>query len=77
MNASDIFTNDLTVRYDEATESLLIYSGLNPAADAVPVRHRLSMLSSMGKDEASKFIGQTILLLVPAARDKVFGEGIK
>lgn len=74
MKLKDVLTNEFTVRYDPAEQCLLIYRQLNPPPDTVPIRHKLKMLQDMGSAEASKFVGQTILLLVPELRVKVFGE---
>jgi len=74
MKLKDVLTNEFTVRYDPAEQCLLIYPQLNPPAGTVPIRHRLSVLQEMGSAEAAKFVGQTILLLIPELRAKVFGE---
>lgn len=77
MKVKDILTNDFTVRYDAATEAVLIYTQLNPPPGTVPIRLRLSMLKDMGKEEASRFLGERILLLIPETRTQVFGEPIE
>ena len=74
MKLKSVLTNEFTVRYDPAEQSLLIYRQLNPPPDTVPIRHRTAMLQQMGKDEAAKFVGQTILMFVPELRVKLFGE---
>lgn len=74
MKPHDVLTNEFTVRYDSAEQSLLIYRQLNPPPGAVPIRHRTAMLQQMGRDEAAKFVGQTILMLVPELRVTVLGE---
>lgn len=73
MKVSEVLTNEFLVRYDESGERLLIYMLKNGKPDSdVPISLRLEMLKDMGSDEASKWVGQTLLLLVPAMREKVF-----
>ena len=74
MKASEILTNEFLVRYDEAGERLMIFTLKDGKPDSdVPISLRLPMLKDMGPDEASKWVGQTLLLLVPAIRENVFG----
>jgi len=69
MNVKDVLTNDFTVRYAPDEKALLIYPG-----DAkVPIRLRLSMLEEMGPVQATQFVGERLLLLVPELRAKVMG----
>lgn len=74
MSLKDILTNEFTLLYDNKRQSLLIYTGLNPSLTDTPIEHRLSTLQDLGKDEAAKFVGQTILLLIPQVRSELFRE---
>lgn len=74
MELKDVLTNEFTVRYDVGEHSLLIYRQLDPSPEIVPIRYRLSMLQEMGREQASKWIGNTFLMLVPELREKVLGE---
>jgi|HubBroStandDraft_5_1064220.scaffolds.fasta_scaffold13436_5 hypothetical protein len=73
MKTGDVLTNEFLIRYDMSTERLLIYRLKNgkPESD-VPISLRLSTLKEMGKDPASKWVGETLLLLIPSVREKLF-----
>jgi hypothetical protein len=73
MKVADVLTNEFLVRYDEATQRLLIFTLKNgqPTSD-VPIVSRLSMLEEMGKTEASRWVGETLLILIPTTREKLF-----
>ena len=75
MNITDVLTNEFLVRYDEATQRLLIYTVKNgqPVSN-VPIVSKLSMLEEMGKTEACRWVGETLLILIPTMREKLFGE---
>jgi hypothetical protein len=73
MNVSEILANEFLVRYDETDERLLVFALKNGKPDShVPISLRLAMLKGMGPDEASKWVGQTLLLLIPSMRETVF-----
>ncbi len=73
MKVNEVLTNEFLVRYDEAGELLLLYTLKNGKPDSdISISLRLDMLKNMGPDEASKWVGQTLLLLVPTIREQVF-----
>jgi hypothetical protein len=73
MDISSVLTNDFNVRFDEGRQVLQITTVHNGTPAAVPIEIRLSTLLNM-KDpqEASRWFGETILLLVPDVRLALF-----
>ena len=71
MNKNDILTNEFSVHFDSKTNALLIYTIHENKKDP-PIRLKLDTLIEMGGDDASKWVGETILLLVPDIRKKLF-----
>ena len=72
MTRKSVLTNDFQVEYDETNDRLLIWgleAGKRPLA---PIDLKLSTLQDMGPEAASKWVGETILLLIPAMREKLF-----
>lgn len=74
MPISDVLTNEFSVRFDEASKRLLIYrlKDGKPVSD-VPIATPLSTLKEMGKDGAAKWVGETLLLLIPTVREELYG----
>jgi hypothetical protein len=73
MDLSSVLTNDFKVRYDEGRKALLITTihGGKPAS--MPIEIRLSTLLDMDDpQEACRWFGETILLLVPELRAELF-----
>ncbi len=70
---ADILTNDFVLRYDEGREVLQIFTVSNGRETRFPIELRLATLSEMGSDKASKWLGETLLLLIPAMRINLFG----
>jgi hypothetical protein len=69
-----VLTNEFSVNYDEVGERLLIYTLKDGVkVSDVPISLKINMLSEMGADDAAKWVGQTLLLLIPAMRERVFG----
>ena len=71
MRKKDILTNEFLVHFDSRTDALLIYTIHENKKDP-PIRLKLNTLIEMGGDAASKWVGETILLLVPEIRKKLF-----
>lgn len=72
MNVNDVLTNEFHVQFDESTERLLVYRMKDGAKLDFPIELRLSTLIDMGSADASKWVGETLLLLVPTMRTKLF-----
>ncbi|MGH8550155.1 MAG: hypothetical protein ACRERU_16440 [Methylococcales bacterium] len=72
MSIEKVLTNDFVLHYDDETERLLIYPLEQGEKPEIPIALKVSMLSEIGAKEASKWVGETILLLIPAMRRKVF-----
>jgi hypothetical protein len=73
MDLSSVLTNDFKFRYDEGRKVLQITTihGGKPAS--VPIEIRLSTLLDMGDpQEACRWFGETVLLLVPELRAELF-----
>jgi hypothetical protein len=71
MNKHDILTNEFSVQFDSKTDALLIHTIHHNKKDS-PIRLKLDTLIGMGSDDASKWVGETILLLIPEIRKKLF-----
>lgn len=72
MSDAEILTNEFVLRYDEASEVLRIYTVNNDRESPFPIELRLETLSAMGPEKASKWLGETLLLLIPAMRANIF-----
>jgi hypothetical protein len=73
MDISSVLTNDFKVRYDEGRQVLQITTVHNGKPAAVPIEIRLKTLLDMeDAQEASRWFGETILLLVPELRTELF-----
>jgi hypothetical protein len=73
MDISGVLTNDFKLRYDESRKVLQLTTihGGKPAS--VPIEVRLSTLLDMDDpQEACRWFGETILLLVPELREQLF-----
>jgi hypothetical protein len=70
MNPRDLLSSELLVRWSDATDSLEV-SHLDSQQFPMPlVQIRASTLAGMSFDQASSFIGETVVLLVPQLRDR-------
>lgn len=72
MNVDDVLTNEFHLRYDEGSERLLLYRVKDGVQLDFPIELRMSTLAEMGAKDASKWVGETLLLLIPAMREKLF-----
>ncbi len=72
MDMKDVLTNEFVVRSDESTEKLNFYGAGTEEAQPFPIELRLETLLDMGLEDASKWVGKTILLLVSTMREKLF-----
>ena len=72
MKASEILTNEFLLRYDEDTESLLIHTVNDGKPTKFPIRLSLNTLQGMGSEKAAQWVGESILLLIPAIRERLF-----
>ena len=72
MEDSDVLTNEFAVRYDEHAECLCIHT-VRAGVEESAIKLRLETLKDMGPDAAAKWVGETILLLVPSLRTGVYG----
>ena len=72
MGIAKVLTNDFELHFDEATNRLLIYAFEGGKKPDVPIAMKLDTLKDMGPEKASKWVGETILLLIPAIRKGVF-----
>jgi hypothetical protein len=71
MKTDDILTNEFSIRYAESDASLLIHT-INDGKLAPPIRIKLQTLKEMGSEKASKWVGETLLLLIPKLRAELF-----
>lgn len=72
MKEEDVLANKFLVEYDEEAETLKIYPYHLGCSVFAPIRLSREMLEKMGKDEACRWIGQKIALLVPRLRSDLF-----
>lgn len=70
MEPSELFSVEFLVRWDERLDSLLI---VHPDSGKFPqplVQIRASTLDDMDFGAASRFIGERLVLLIPALRER-------
>lgn len=72
MGVEKVLTNDFELHYDEATNRLLVYAFERGKKPEVPITLTLATLKDMGPEKASKWVGETVLLLIPAMRKQLF-----
>lgn len=72
MNDEAVLTNEFAVRYDECGECVCIHT-IHGGKEDPAIKIRLATLKDMKPAEASRWVGETILLLVPSLRREVFG----
>jgi hypothetical protein len=73
MKSSEVLSNNFRLSYDEAADILRVYTVHEAKESPVPIELRLDTLKQMGRAAASAWVGETILLLIPAVRTKLFG----
>ena len=74
MKTDEVLTNEFIVRFDEEAKELLIFTVHDGVPADVPIRHSARALKDMGRSDGARFVGETILLLVPTLRSELFGE---
>ena len=70
MKSEELLSNEFKVRWDEQLQSLLI---VHPDVARFPQPHvqiRSATLGPMSWQQASQFIGERLVLLIPALRDR-------
>ena len=70
MDTSELLSNEFIVRWDEDLNSLVI---VHPDGERFPRPHvqiKSSTLSDMSFKQASQFIGERLVLLIPALRQR-------
>lgn len=72
MKDDEVLTNEFAIRYDEERECVCIHT-IHGGKEDPPIRIRLENLKEMKREDASKWVGETILLLIPALRREIFG----
>ena len=74
MNPSELLSDQFTVRWDASLDSFVI---VHPDPSGVPgnvVQIRSSTLADMSFTEASQFIGERLVLLMPSLRKRYVDE---
>lgn len=71
MIKADILTNEFLVQLNLDTDCLLIFT-IHQGKQDPPIRLKLDILIEMGSSGASKWVGETTLLLIPEMREKLF-----
>jgi hypothetical protein len=69
---NNVLTNQFNVQYVNDEASLLIRTINNGNPAEIPIRLRLDALQKMGAAKASEWVGQTLMLLIPEMREKLF-----
>jgi hypothetical protein len=72
MDKNEVLTNHFDVQYVNEEASLLIRTINNGKLAEMPIRLRLETLQKMGAAKASEWVGQTLMLLIPEMREKLF-----
>ena len=73
MKSSEVLSNDFRLSYDEGADILRVYTIHKGKESPFPIDLRLDTLKQMGRAAAPAWVGETILLLIPAVRTKLFG----
>lgn len=73
METSFVFSDRFEIEFDESTERILIWGIKDGRKPLAPIAIKLDTLESMGSEAAGKFFGETILLLVPRVRERLYG----
>ncbi|QOY22226.1 MULTISPECIES: hypothetical protein [Xanthomonas] len=71
MKKESVLTNEFYIFFDEKEESIFIHTIHNGSKDD-PIRVRLETLKGMSPEDASKWFGERILLLIPEVRKTIF-----
>ena len=72
MKADDVLSNELTLRWDNGLRSLLV---IHPSLPDPLIQIRSSTLEQMTWQEAAKFIGERLVLLIPSLREMYIDPG--
>jgi hypothetical protein len=73
MGISRVLSNEFKVVFDESSQAFHIVAIRQGKPSVAPIRITLETLLSMDDpQEACRWFGETILLLVPDAREKLF-----
>ena len=72
MSATNVLTNDFEIHFDETTGRLLIYAYEGGRRPDVPIAIKVDTLKDMGVEKGCKWVGETILLLIPTLRKTLF-----
>ena len=73
MDITSVLTNDFKVRYDEDRKVVQITTVHNGRSAAIPIEIRLDTLLDLDTpQEACRWFGETILLLIPELRSVLF-----
>jgi hypothetical protein len=72
MMGSEVLANEFAVRYDKNGGCLYIHTVHDRKEDPA-IKIRLDTLKGMTPNDASKWVGETILLLIPSLRSEIFG----
>lgn len=74
MNIEDISTNDFYLHYCNEQKILFVHPIIEGKKSEFPIEIKLDTLLDMGKNDASKWIGETILILITEMREKLFSD---
>ena len=72
LDKEELFTNEFKVLYDEERKRLCVYRIQEGKEMDFPIEIKLSTLMEMSSYDASKWVGETLLLLIPEMRKKIF-----
>ena len=69
----DMLTNDFRIHFDEEAGDLLVHWLDEEGHCPHPIRISFETLLDAGSEEAARFLGERVLLLIPRARKELFG----
>ncbi len=74
MTTKNIFNDTFIVKYDDSLQSILIIHPDKNITSRPVVQIRADTLASMNFLEASQFLGERLMILVPQLRERYSGD---
>lgn len=68
-----MLTHDFRIHFEEETGDILVFWLDKNGHCPHPIRISFETLLNAGSEEAAKFLGERVLLLIPRARKELFG----
>lgn len=72
MDYRDILSNQFEISYEEERDAVIIKYFNDGGVCVRPIVIKMETLEEIGEEKASQFLGERVLLLIPAARKRIF-----